>query len=144
MDICKCLNACCEKGKVGTSVLMWPATPNTTKSEDVMAAEIFNQVFSGQLLHPLVFGDYPPVLRYLVDKRDTERGDGKVSLPPFTEEEKKMLSEGVTDFIALNLYSGVKASYNGSATSQSQSILLGPVMADMPFVQVTNVNDFSV
>ncbi|KAE8741668.1 hypothetical protein FOCC_FOCC012789 [Frankliniella occidentalis] len=134
-----------QKGKLGTSVLMWPATPKTTQSEDVMAAETFNQVFSGALLHPLVFGDYPPVLRYLVEKRDAEKGLTQPRLPSFTAEEKEILAGGVTDFIALNVYSGCDASYNPNKTDNSkQSLLLGPVLQDMPFVDVSDFGGFGL
>ncbi|XP_052128577.1 myrosinase 1-like [Frankliniella occidentalis] len=133
-----------QKGKVGTSVVMWPATPKTTRSEDVMASETFNQLFAGTLVHPLVFGDYHPLLRYLVDKHDAEEGVTTPRLPELTTEEKQLLAGGTTDFIALNVYSKCTASYNHNQTSSAQeSVLLGPVMRDMPFVEVTGIGDFS-
>ncbi|XP_052119512.1 myrosinase 1-like isoform X2 [Frankliniella occidentalis] len=132
-----------QKGKVGTSVVMWPATPKTTQSEDVMAAETFNQMYCGTILHPLVFGDYPPIVRYLVEKRDAEMGVSEPRLPKFTAEEKEMLSGGVTDFIALNLYSGCKASYRHNKTVPADSAIFpGPVASDMPFVELSGIGEF--
>ncbi|XP_052125201.1 myrosinase 1-like [Frankliniella occidentalis] len=134
-----------QKGKVGISVVVWPSSPKTTQSEDVMASEIFNQLYVGTLIHPVIFGDYPPVLRYLVDKADAENGLSESRLPAFTPEEKKLLAGGVTDYIAVNVYSRCTASYNRNKTSGAeQSILLGPVMKDMPFVEVTGVGNFDV
>ncbi|KAK3931545.1 Beta-glucosidase 42 [Frankliniella fusca] len=134
-----------QNGKVGTSVLMWPAVPNTTQSQDVMAAETFNQVFAGTLLHPLVFGDYPPIVRYLAGIRDKEDANSEPLLPQFTAEEKAILAGGVTDFIALNLYSACNIRYNANASASGgkMATLLGPVMKEMPFVEVIGLGDFS-
>lgn len=65
--------------------------PVTTKFEDVEAAETFNQVFAGTIVHPLVFGDYPGSTRYLVDKRSFgELGLNESRLPYFSPEDKKL------------------------------------------------------
>ncbi|KAK3924835.1 Beta-glucosidase 42 [Frankliniella fusca] len=78
--------------KVGISALMMPAKPKTMNEEDLVAAETFLQVYVGTLLQPIVSGDYPPLVRYLVDKRDADEGLGRRRLPAFTPEEKELLS----------------------------------------------------
>ncbi|KAE8741337.1 hypothetical protein FOCC_FOCC013136, partial [Frankliniella occidentalis] len=80
-----------QNGMVGISTLMLPPTPETKTQEDQVAAEVFNQVYVGTLIHPIVFGDYPPVVRYLIDKRDADDGLGRQRLPAFTPEEKLIL-----------------------------------------------------
>ncbi|KAE8739253.1 hypothetical protein FOCC_FOCC015251 [Frankliniella occidentalis] len=83
-----------QKGKVGISVLMWPATPNTQDFKDSIAADIFNNLMAGTAVDPVVHGDYPPLSRYLIDKRSTELGPLGSRLPHFTEEEKTALVGG--------------------------------------------------
>ncbi|XP_052128580.1 myrosinase 1-like [Frankliniella occidentalis] len=133
-----------QNGMVGISTLMLPPTPETKTQEDQVAAEVFNQVYVGTLIHPIVFGDYPPVVRYLIDKRDADDGLGRQRLPAFTPEEKLILAEGVTDFIALNVYGGCTASYNRNKTAVSAAgILPGPSVEDIPFANINCSADFS-
>lgn len=76
---------------VGSSVLVWPAVPASTRSEDVAASDSFLQLFSGTVVHPLVYGDYSGTTRYLVDRANAERGLAESRLPFFTDSEKRLL-----------------------------------------------------
>ncbi|KAK3931291.1 Myrosinase 1 [Frankliniella fusca] len=132
-----------QKGKVGISVLMLPPTPKTKNEEDLVAAETFNQVYVGSLVQPIVSGDYPPLVRYLVDKRDADEGLGRHRLPAFTPEEKEILAEGVTDFIALNVYGGCTASYRHNESAiPNPALLPGPSAEDIPFADIDCSSDF--
>lgn len=73
---------------------MWPATPISSKYEDTTAANLFNEVFAGTAVDPLVHGDYPASTRYLVDKRSKEMGLTESRLPTFTPDEKDLLIKG--------------------------------------------------
>ncbi|XP_052130298.1 myrosinase 1-like [Frankliniella occidentalis] len=137
-----------QQGKVGISVLMWPATPNTQDYKDSIAADIFNNLFSGTAVDPVVHGDYPPLSRYLIDKRSNEMGLQRSRLPHFTSEEKTLLAGGspATDFIALNLYSGFKVEYVKDASDHGVTPLaqelLQPVLDDMEHVKLISGGTF--
>ncbi len=66
---------------IGFSVSSAVARPNSTLPEDAYATEAFNFFENGLLLHPIVFGDYPDIVKRTA----------KEKLPVFTEEEKSML-----------------------------------------------------
>ncbi|KAJ1531386.1 hypothetical protein ONE63_000067 [Megalurothrips usitatus] len=132
-----------QQGLVGCSAMLWPTVPATTNSEDMEAAEAFIEMYTGTVLHPLIYGEYPPVTRYLVDKRSKELGLPESRLPHFTQEEKAQLEEQPTDFIALNVYSGFKASYKlNDSDGDAKPKMLGPISYDMPFLKLTGVSDF--
>lgn len=73
-------------------MLVWPLVPASTRYEDVLAADAFQQLFSGTVAHPLVFGDYSPATRYLVDRRSEELGLSESRLPHWTPKEKEQLA----------------------------------------------------
>lgn len=123
-----------QNGLVGASVLLWPGVPATTNIEDVLATDQFNQLLAGTYLHPIVYGDYSPTVKFLVDARTAELGLNKSRLPEFTSEQKTMLAGGVADFIALNVYSKFEVSYVDASSNNSRPSLLGPIVADIPNV----------
>jgi len=73
--------------------------PLTQKPEDIAAAERSVEFFFAWFTDPVVFGDYPKVMRERLGSR----------LPEFTAAEKQLL-KGSTDFIGLNHYSTLYAS----------------------------------
>lgn len=128
-----------QNGFVGTSVLLWPSVPASTNAEDVIASETFNTMFAGTILHPLVYGDYPPITRHIVDSRSKEMGLKASRLPYFTSAEKEQLA-GSTDFIAVNVYSSFVAAYRPNGTDSDSDIsptLLGPILNDMPTIKLS-------
>ncbi|KAK3920783.1 Myrosinase 1 [Frankliniella fusca] len=139
-----------QNGKVGISVLMWPATPNSSDYKDTVAADIFNELFSGTAVDPVVHGDYPPLSRYVIDKRSSEQGLKSSRLPHFTEEEKALLVNGgpSSDFVALNLYSGYKVEYVANVSDHGNNLmanmLLQPVLSDMEHVKVLSGGTFDL
>ncbi|XP_026276465.1 uncharacterized protein LOC113205169 isoform X2 [Frankliniella occidentalis] len=113
----KALAASGHDGVIGFTVTTLNSRPNSTRTEDAYASEAFNQFFTGMLLHPLVFGDYPPTVKELA----------KNKLPVFTEDEKAMIKNS-TDYIGLNVYYGMLVSYRDPKTTQ--------MAVDMPLRQL--------
>lgn len=68
-------------GMIGFTITTLLSRPSSTAPEDIYASEVYNQMFGGMLLHPLVYGDYPQIVKDIA-------GD---KLLQFTEEEKQML-----------------------------------------------------
>lgn len=62
--------------------------------------------FSFQLglnLHPIIFGDYPEVVKSTVAKRSKAQNYPRSRLPTFTKEEIEYM-KGTVDYIGLNHY----------------------------------------
>ncbi|KAE8747129.1 hypothetical protein FOCC_FOCC006127, partial [Frankliniella occidentalis] len=113
-------------GTIGMSVASYISRPNSTRAEDAYASEAFNQFYAGLMLHPLVFGDYPPIVKELA----------KDKLPVFTEEEKAMLTDS-TDYIGLNLYFGMMVSYRDPSTTRMPVIMpCAQLLDQLNFVNV--------
>ncbi|KAE8738498.1 hypothetical protein FOCC_FOCC016022 [Frankliniella occidentalis] len=114
-------------GQIGLTVLLMHATPNSTRPEDVYAAELFNQVHAGQVLAPIVVGDYPQVLKDELSDKITE----------FTVEEKQLI-KGSTDFVGFNIYFSMVASWKDPNTWAP--CLIGPMMGkfveDLPMASI--------
>ena len=69
-------------GSLGFTAKLMPAAPASISQQDVFTAEAFNQMHAGNVLHPVVYGDYPPLYKTLVHTQP---------LPEFSDEEKKKL-----------------------------------------------------
>ncbi|CAL9041025.1 furostanol glycoside 26-O-beta-glucosidase-like [Musa acuminata AAA Group] len=82
-----------QEGEVGiTLVSMW-FEPYSTSHQDVEAANRAIDFMLGWYMDPLVYGDYPFIMRALVKER----------LPYFTNDEAEMI-KGSYDFIGINYY----------------------------------------
>ncbi|KAK7100532.1 hypothetical protein V1264_023466 [Littorina saxatilis] len=80
------------------------APKNSSKPEDVEAAERAAQFSVGWFAHPIyVDGDYPQVMKDYV-QRNTNSTDGSSRLPKFTDSEKLFI-KGTFDYFGLNHYS---------------------------------------
>ncbi|KAM0843104.1 hypothetical protein ACQ4PT_057925 [Festuca glaucescens] len=88
--------AAVQGGRIGITLLAWWYEPATTKPEDVAAAERMNDFTLGWFLHPLVYGDYPPVMK---------RNAGS-KLPALTAEESARV-RGSFDFVGVNQYGAI-------------------------------------
>ncbi|ENN76115.1 hypothetical protein YQE_07363, partial [Dendroctonus ponderosae] len=91
-----------QKGKVSMVIDESWVEPATNSSEDILAAERGSLTTYGWYAHPIVYGDYPEVMRERVDRRSAEQGLTESKLPSFTEEEKEEL-KGSCDFLAVNI-----------------------------------------
>lgn len=82
-----------QKGEIGISLMTQWFEPHSNTRLDVDASERAFDFLVGWLLEPIVYGDYPFIMKALV--RD--------GLPAFTEEEKALV-KGSYDFIGVNYY----------------------------------------
>ncbi|KAE8738496.1 hypothetical protein FOCC_FOCC016020 [Frankliniella occidentalis] len=101
-------------GQIGFNALLMHASPNSTRPEDVYAADLFNQVHAGQVLAPVVLGDYPQVLKDQLGDKLTE----------FTAEEKKLIQV---------------AAWNDPATSDPSKSwpIVGRFVEDLPMTSIS-------
>ncbi|KAE8737238.1 glycoside hydrolase-like, partial [Frankliniella occidentalis] len=92
-----------QGGVVGFGACTFFSRPNSTEWDDILASDRSNMFDVGLLLHPLVFGDYPAVVK---ETLKLAHGD-EPYLSEFTDEQKEML-RGAIDFAAINAYHGSK------------------------------------
>lgn len=98
-----------QRGQIGITLLGWWHEPATKASRDAAAATRMNDFHIGWFMHPLVYGDYPPVMRRRVGAR----------LPYLTAEQSKNLS-GSFDFVGFNHYLVVRAQSDERAFDRKQ------------------------
>lgn len=119
-----------QQGQVGYTALLVHAQPKTTSVQDVYAADAFNQMHCGKILHPVVFGDYPEIIKKLLPDH-----------PAFTDDEKKDLKDSA-DFLGLNIYNGIIASYDPNAgANRPQVPIYSQLLEKLPFLDVGNPAD---
>nr|CAB3453928.1 unnamed protein product [Digitaria exilis] len=68
-----------QEGQIGLTLLGLWYEPATETLDDIEASARMNDFHLGWFMHPMVYGDYPPVMRKNVGSR----------LPSFTDEERK-------------------------------------------------------
>ncbi|KAK8936089.1 Beta-glucosidase 22 [Platanthera zijinensis] len=82
-----------QKGKIGINLWTFWADPLTNSISDKMAAQRTLYFMLGWFMDPLVFGDYPEIMRQIAGSR----------LPSFTEAESRRV-KGAFDFVGVNYY----------------------------------------
>nr|BAD82684.1 beta-primeverosidase-like protein [Oryza sativa Japonica Group] len=82
-----------QKGIVGINVLSLWSYPLTDSTADLQAAQRYKDFTYGWILHPLVFGDYPQVMKKAIGSR----------LPSFSKVQTELV-KGTLDFIGVNHY----------------------------------------
>ncbi|KAF7038287.1 hypothetical protein CFC21_048488 [Triticum aestivum] len=82
-----------QKGVIGISIYSFWSYPWTNSTVDLDATRRCKDFYFGWILDPLVFGDYPQVMKKNVGSR----------LPPFTEVQSELI-KGSLDFIGINHY----------------------------------------
>nr|VDC79310.1 unnamed protein product [Brassica rapa] len=82
-----------QGGSVALSLYAIGFSPATSSKDDEMAAQRARDFYLGWMLEPLVYGDYPYVMRKTVGSR----------LPNFSEEESELV-KGSSDFIGIIHY----------------------------------------
>lgn len=105
-----------QGGVLGFGAVTFFNRPNSSEWDDILAAHRANMFDVGLLLHPLIYGDYPAVVK---ETLKVAHGDEQY-LPEFTEEQKNNL-RGAIDFIGLNAYFGQKVADPNKKSSNSSS-----------------------
>ncbi|KAL1208379.1 Beta-glucosidase 3 [Cardamine amara subsp. amara] len=82
-----------QNGSVGITCFAYWMVPLTSSKEDEIATQRAKDFYIGWVLHPLVFGDYPDVMKKIVGKR----------LPNFSEEESNLVKDSF-DFLGVIHY----------------------------------------
>lgn len=105
---------------IGLTAETFFASPLDNKYENIAAAERYNLFELGIQFDPIIYGDYPEVVKKYVKAASLAEGRTESRLPNFTEEEKKLL-KGSTDFLGINAYFGktVHAGLDGRSRNPS-------------------------
>nr|DAD33292.1 TPA_asm: hypothetical protein HUJ06_012143 [Nelumbo nucifera] len=82
-----------QNGWIGLNVYAFWCSPMTNSPADVVASQRAIDFFNGWVVNPLVFGDYPVIMKKRVGTR----------LPSFTKRQSQLV-KGSSDFIGLNHY----------------------------------------
>ncbi|XP_065158981.1 myrosinase 1-like [Atheta coriaria] len=104
-----------QKGRIGiTNDARW-GEPATQTPEDIEAAERYMQMDLGWFAHPIFSkeGDYPLIMRELIDTASKKQGFDQSRLPKFTPEEIQLL-KGSSDFFGLNHYNTVAVKHGNT------------------------------
>lgn len=108
-----------QNGRMGLSIhAYWFEPADQGDLKDLYAAERGMQFNLGWTAHPIFVGDYPPVMRQLVDRASADDGLVRSRLPRFTKEEVAML-KGAADFLGINHYQSQLAKHNDSIPAPS-------------------------
>ncbi|WZZ28821.1 hypothetical protein YC2023_012222 [Brassica napus] len=94
-----------QKGRIGILLDFVWYEPLTRSKADYLAAQRARDFHIGWFIHPIVYGEYPQTMQYIVKDR----------LPKFTEEEVKMV-KGSIDFVGINQYTTYFMSDTHNAT----------------------------
>ncbi|GMQ00092.1 hypothetical protein CsSME_00047318 [Camellia sinensis var. sinensis] len=82
-----------QQGFIGINVFAYWYIPSTNATEDVIATQRANDFYIGWIINPLVFGDYPKIVKKNAGSR----------IPEFTKVESKLV-KGSFDFLGVNHY----------------------------------------
>ncbi|CAL9130820.1 unnamed protein product [Musa acuminata var. zebrina] len=94
-----------QNGWIGINVYTFWYYPFTNSSADIEATQRILEFYVGWILNPLVFGDYPEVMKKFVGSR----------LPSFTKSQSEQI-KGLFDFIGVNHYSSIYVKDNINAS----------------------------
>ncbi|XP_060578197.1 lactase/phlorizin hydrolase-like [Ruditapes philippinarum] len=101
-----------QHGQVGITMNCdWWVPKNPFDPDDRNAAERGLQFHLGWFAHPIfINGDYPDIMKEQINRRSKVQGLNESRLPPFSEEEKRLV-KGSFDFFGLNMYTSVMVSH---------------------------------
>ncbi|CAH8383644.1 unnamed protein product [Eruca vesicaria subsp. sativa] len=108
-----------QHGSVGITLFAYWMVPFTSSEEDRTATQRAKDFYLAWVLHPLVFGDYPDVMKRIVRER----------LPVFSKEESELV-KGSSEFLGLIHYTAVYTAHlsgtvhSGDFTSDMNASLL--------------------
>ncbi|XP_039159635.1 beta-glucosidase 11 isoform X2 [Eucalyptus grandis] len=113
-----------QKGFIGFNLFSYWFIPFTNKTEDVIATQRANDFYVGWFADPLVYGDYPDVMKKNVGSR----------LPSFTTHESKRI-KGSIDFFGINFYSVLHIKDNPEILKMDPRDYNADTAVEMIFVQ---------
>ncbi|XP_047319443.1 beta-glucosidase 12-like [Impatiens glandulifera] len=113
-----------QKGQIGITLLCYWAHPFSKTKADKEAAQRAIDFNYGWFIDPIVYGEYPEIMRELVGKR----------LPKFTEKQVRLI-KGSYDFVGLNYYS---TNYAISVPSANSVNLSYTTDAQVNFTNIRN------
>ncbi|KAL3530014.1 hypothetical protein ACH5RR_009336 [Cinchona calisaya] len=111
-----------QHGFVGLNIFAPWFLPYTKASEDVIAAQRALEFYIGWFLHPLVFGDYPDLIKK----------NAGTKIPVLTPHESKLV-KGSFDFIGLNHYATFYVKDNSSSLKMETRDVNGDMAARIYF-----------
>ncbi|KAL0346467.1 UNVERIFIED_CONTAM: Beta-glucosidase 12 [Sesamum calycinum] len=127
-----------QKGEIGIVLVTNWMVPYSSGELDVKAAERGLDFIYGWFMNPLVYGEYPKIMQFLVGNR----------LPNFTKEQAAMV-KGSFDYVGLNYYTGNYAAHifccieNISSTTDSM-VRFSTEIDDVPIGKPTAIPYFFV
>lgn len=92
-----------QQGQIGIAANSDYYYPKTNSSDDIEAAETWQQFNLGWFTHPIFKGDYPEVLKKRVSEASAKQNLKRSRLPEFTPDEITFI-KGTADFYGLNTY----------------------------------------
>ncbi|KAL3531459.1 hypothetical protein ACH5RR_010781 [Cinchona calisaya] len=115
-----------QHGFVGINIYAPWFSPYTNSTEDIIATQRAIDFFIGWFLHPLVFGDYPDIIKKNGGKR----------IPALTPHQSKLV-KGSFDFIGLNHYFTFYIKDNPSSLKMD----IRDITADMAVILMSGPSD---
>ncbi|KAK8959687.1 Beta-glucosidase 22 [Platanthera guangdongensis] len=97
-----------QKGKIGVNIYSIWFTPLTNSIEDANATKRALDFILGWILNPLVFGDYPEIMKKNAGPK----------IPSFTDSQSQQV-KGSYDFIGLNYYYSLYVAHDSSIPKTS-------------------------
>uniref|UniRef100_A0A803L9V0 Uncharacterized protein n=1 Tax=Chenopodium quinoa TaxID=63459 RepID=A0A803L9V0_CHEQI len=89
-----------QLGQIGFSLYTYHHIPSTDSTEDVIATQRAREFSIGWFMHPLMYGDYPRIMKENAGFR----------IPVFTKKQSDLV-KGSFDFIAVNYYTAMLISH---------------------------------
>ncbi|XP_063950645.1 beta-glucosidase 22-like isoform X2 [Daucus carota subsp. sativus] len=116
-----------QHGFIGLNIFSYWYIPYTNATEDVIATQRANDFFIGWFLNPLVYGDYPEIMKKNAGTR----------IPTFTKIESREV-KGSFDFLGVNHYATAQVKDMSISLQMDSRDLL----ADMAVTIKLNESDF--
>ncbi|CAK8692258.1 unnamed protein product [Clavelina lepadiformis] len=152
-----------QNGKISMAMdSAWGEPFDSSLQTDVDAANRYMQWSLGWFMNPLVYGDYPDVMKTTVQRNSLAEGRNSSRLNEFTLQQKKYV-KGTIDFVALNHdttwyitqpddFGNATASFLGSqcadetipALDQWRDIWARDQLSGRPFSKVESQTEFTV
>ncbi|CAL8072589.1 unnamed protein product [Orchesella dallaii] len=105
-----------QNGTIGITLNTNWAAPKNPNNTDDQAASFRSMHFSfGWWANPIIRGEYPPIMRELVDRKSQEAGRNSSRLPSFDAQWTEIIN-GSTDFLGINHYSSHFVEYSNTST----------------------------